>query len=143
MSGHGVHVHGAHDHEHGFAHGIALAVVAAPPPATRCDLLRLNLDSLTQKVRALQDVQLSNALTGSGVNLRQFLGGKKDRVGSVDPRLASDRGPSGSCRPAGIPVNAPVAKVRRVCVDPAGTVVYLGEVTYRGDFTRLEMDLEP
>lgn len=43
----------------------------------------------------------------------------------------------------GIPVNAPVAEVRRVCVDESGTVVYLGEVTYRGDFIRLEMDLEP
>lgn len=43
----------------------------------------------------------------------------------------------------GIPVNAPVAEVRRVCVDPAGTVIYLGLVTYRGDFMRLEMDLKP
>lgn len=43
----------------------------------------------------------------------------------------------------GIPVNSPVAEVRRVCVDPDGTVVYLGLVTYRGDFVRLEMDLTP
>lgn len=43
----------------------------------------------------------------------------------------------------GIPVNSPVADVRRVCVDPAGTVIYVGLVTYRGDFVRLEMDLEP
>ena len=43
----------------------------------------------------------------------------------------------------GIPVNAPVAEVRRVCRDKAGTVIYLGEVTYRGDFIRLEMDLQP
>lgn len=42
----------------------------------------------------------------------------------------------------GIPVNAPVAEVRRVCRDKAGTVIYLGEVTYRGDFIRLEMDLK-
>ena len=42
-----------------------------------------------------------------------------------------------------IPVNAPVAEVRRVCVDAKGTVLYLGEVTYRGDFIRLEMDLAP
>ncbi|MEO5676023.1 MAG: GntR family transcriptional regulator [Usitatibacter sp.] len=42
-----------------------------------------------------------------------------------------------------IPVNAPVAEVRRVCVDPAGTVIYLGLVTYRGDFMHLEMDLKP
>jgi GntR family transcriptional regulator len=43
----------------------------------------------------------------------------------------------------GIPVNSPVAEVRRTCLDAAGTVIYLGEVTYRGDFVRLEMDLAP
>lgn len=43
----------------------------------------------------------------------------------------------------GIPVNAPVAEVRRVFVDGHGTVIYLGLVTYRGDFVRLEMDLTP
>ncbi|MEO5692730.1 MAG: GntR family transcriptional regulator [Usitatibacter sp.] len=41
----------------------------------------------------------------------------------------------------GIPVNSPVAEVRRVCVDREGTVIYLGLVTYRGDYVRLEMDL--
>lgn len=43
----------------------------------------------------------------------------------------------------GIPVNSPVAEVRRICRTPDGTVVYLGEVTYRGDFVRFEMDLTP
>lgn len=43
----------------------------------------------------------------------------------------------------GMPVNAPVAEVRRVCQDATGTVVYLGEVTYRGDYIHLEMDLKP
>ena len=42
-----------------------------------------------------------------------------------------------------IPVNAPVAEVRRVLCDPNGRVVYLGEATYRGDYVRLEMDLKP
>ncbi len=42
-----------------------------------------------------------------------------------------------------VPVNAPVAEVRRVCVDAGGTVIYLGEVTYRGEYIRLEMDLQP
>lgn len=41
----------------------------------------------------------------------------------------------------GVPVNTPVAEVRRVCRDAAGTVIYLGLVTYRGDYVRLEMDL--
>jgi GntR family transcriptional regulator len=43
----------------------------------------------------------------------------------------------------GVPVNAPVAEVRRVCLAPDGTVIYLGEVTYRGDYIHLEMDLKP
>ena len=42
-----------------------------------------------------------------------------------------------------IPANAPVAEVRRVCQDQRGTVIYLGEVTYRGDYIHLEMDLKP
>jgi GntR family transcriptional regulator len=42
-----------------------------------------------------------------------------------------------------VPVNSPVAEVRRVCADAGGTVLYLGEVTYRGDYVRLEMDLQP
>jgi GntR family transcriptional regulator len=42
-----------------------------------------------------------------------------------------------------IPANAPVAEVRRVCQDRDGTVIYLGEVTYRGDYIHLEMDLKP
>ena len=42
-----------------------------------------------------------------------------------------------------IPVNAPVAEVRRVFTDAAGRVIYLGEITYRGVFIHLEMDLKP
>jgi GntR family transcriptional regulator len=43
----------------------------------------------------------------------------------------------------GIPVNAPVAHVRRVFNAPDDTVIYLALVTYRGDFVRLEMDMRP
>ena len=53
-------------------------------------------------------------------------------IGGADPEVA------GHLR---IPVGAPVAFVRRVFQDPAGTVIYLGEVTYRGDLVQLEMDL--
>ena len=42
-----------------------------------------------------------------------------------------------------IPVNAPVGEVRRVFNGPDGTVIYLAEVIYRGDFIRLDMDLRP
>lgn len=43
----------------------------------------------------------------------------------------------------GIAVNAPVANVRRILCDAEGTVIYLAEVTYRGDYIHLEMDLAP
>jgi len=42
-----------------------------------------------------------------------------------------------------IPVNSPVAHVRRVFNDPQDTIIYLAEVIYRGDFVRLEMDMHP
>jgi GntR family transcriptional regulator len=41
-----------------------------------------------------------------------------------------------------VPVNSPIAEVRRVFNAPDGTVIYLAEVIYRGDFVRLEMDLK-
>lgn len=43
----------------------------------------------------------------------------------------------------GIPLNAPVAEVRRVLTAPDRTVIYLAEVTYRGDYIHLDMDLKP
>lgn len=42
-----------------------------------------------------------------------------------------------------VPVNSPIARVRRVFNAPDGTVIYLAEVTYRGDFVRLEMEMKP
>lgn len=40
-----------------------------------------------------------------------------------------------------IRLNAPVAEVRRMLRTRDGTVIYLCEATYRGDYIRLEMDL--
>lgn len=42
----------------------------------------------------------------------------------------------------GIAVNAPTAEVRRVFTGPKRRVLYLGEVTYRGDFIHVEFDLK-
>ena len=42
-----------------------------------------------------------------------------------------------------VPVNTPIGEVRRVLNAPDGTVIYLGEATYRGDYISLEMDLKP
>lgn len=55
-------------------------------------------------------------------------------IGVADPETAAR---------LNMAVNAPVADVRRVLRGPDGTVIYLGEVTYRGDMVRLEMDLVP
>jgi GntR family transcriptional regulator len=55
-------------------------------------------------------------------------------IGSADVEVA---------RLLDLPMNAPVAEVRRIFKDPAGTVIYLADVTYRGDAIRLEMDLKP
>lgn len=40
-------------------------------------------------------------------------------------------------------IGAPVAEVRRIFTDIANTVIYLAEVTYRGDAIHVEMDLKP
>ena len=45
-------------------------------------------------------------------------------------------------RHLGISVNAPVAEVRRVFTGPKRRVIYLAEVTYRGDFVQVEFDLK-
>jgi GntR family transcriptional regulator len=45
-------------------------------------------------------------------------------------------------RHLGISVNAPVAEVRRVFTGPGRRVIYLAEITYRGDYVHLEMDLK-
>ena len=41
-----------------------------------------------------------------------------------------------------VAVNTPVAEVRRVFTGPKRRVIYLAEVTYRGDFVHVEFDLK-
>jgi GntR family transcriptional regulator len=38
-------------------------------------------------------------------------------------------------------VGSPVAEVRRIVQSSDGTVLYLGQITYRGDFIQFEMQL--
>nr|WP_208449929.1 MULTISPECIES: GntR family transcriptional regulator [unclassified Burkholderia] len=42
-----------------------------------------------------------------------------------------------------VPLNAPVAEVRRVFRDENERVIYLGEIVYRGDAIHVEMNLKP
>lgn len=41
-----------------------------------------------------------------------------------------------------VPLNAPVAEVRRVMKDADGVILYLAEIIYRGDFVRLDINLK-
>lgn len=41
-----------------------------------------------------------------------------------------------------IPLNAPVAEVRRIFLNQKNQVIYFGEITYRADFIDFEMDLK-
>jgi GntR family transcriptional regulator len=43
----------------------------------------------------------------------------------------------------GLPLGAPVAKVRRTIVDLAGWCIYAADVVYRGDVVKLDIDLSP
>lgn len=55
-------------------------------------------------------------------------------IGTADLQVAND---------LRIPVNTPVAEIRRVFNGPDGSVMYLGEAVYRGDYIHLEVDLKP
>lgn len=43
----------------------------------------------------------------------------------------------------GIALNAPTAEVRCVVVDKHGVVIYVGEITFPGDYVRLDIELIP
>ena len=64
-------------------------------------------------------------------------------VASAHQTLRISTADVGIARNLEIPVNSPVAEVRRVLCAPDGSVIYLGEATYRGDYICLEMDLKP
>ena len=46
-----------------------------------------------------------------------------------------------TARTLGIALNAPTAEARCVVTDGDGTVIYVGEITYPGDFVRLNIEL--
>lgn len=63
------------------------------------------------------------------------------KIGSARQILTIGTAGVEAARALNIATSAPVAELRRVFCDPEGTVVYLGELTYRGDFIRMDMDL--
>jgi GntR family transcriptional regulator len=66
---------------------------------------------------------------------------KAVRIGSARQILTISTAGVEAANALNISVSAPVAEVRRVICAPDGTVIYLGELTYRGDYIRVDMDL--
>ena len=66
---------------------------------------------------------------------------KAVRIGSARQILTISTAGVDAATALNISVSAPVAEVRRVICAPDGTVIYLGELTYRGDYIRVDMDL--
>ncbi len=63
------------------------------------------------------------------------------RIGSARQTLTVGAAGAETARALNISVNAPVAEIRRVFRASDGTVIFVGELAYRGDFIRLDMDL--
>jgi GntR family transcriptional regulator len=63
------------------------------------------------------------------------------KIGSARQVLTISTAGEAAANALNISVSAPVAEVRRVICAPDGTVIYLAELTYRGDYIRVDMDL--
>jgi len=63
------------------------------------------------------------------------------KIGSARQILTIGTADAETAAALNIAISAPVAEVRRVFCDPKGTVIYLGVLTYRSDFIRVDMDL--
>ena len=66
---------------------------------------------------------------------------KEVKIGSARQILTISTAGVEAANALNISVSAPVAEIRRIFCAPDGTVIYLGELTYRGDFLRLDIDL--
>ncbi|PIW30873.1 MAG: GntR family transcriptional regulator [Rhodospirillales bacterium CG15_BIG_FIL_POST_REV_8_21_14_020_66_15] len=64
-------------------------------------------------------------------------------IGKVHQTLSVDGAGQETAERLDLPLGAPVANVRRTIADRDGTCIYVGDVTYRGDVVRLEIDLSP
>lgn len=64
------------------------------------------------------------------------------KVGSARQTLTIDMADTETARLLDLPVGSPVANVRRVVLDATGMAVYHGDVCYRGDYIKFEIDLQ-
>lgn len=65
------------------------------------------------------------------------------KIASARQTLNISKADVETARVLDIPVNAPIADVRRVLCARDGTIIYVAEISYRGDYIHLEMDLKP
>lgn len=63
------------------------------------------------------------------------------KIARANQTLTIAKAGTEAARSLGISASAPVAEIRRVFSAPDGTVIYVGDLVYRADFIRLEMDL--
>jgi GntR family transcriptional regulator len=63
------------------------------------------------------------------------------KIGSARQTLSIGTAGAEAATALNISVSAPVAEVRRVFCAPDGTQIYLGELVYRGDYIRVDMNL--
>lgn len=63
------------------------------------------------------------------------------KIGSAVQTLTIGTAGAEAATALNISASAPVAEVRRVFCAPDGTVIYLGELVYRGDYIRVDMNL--
>lgn len=64
-----------------------------------------------------------------------------NRIGSARQVLTVTTAGTSIAKEMNISASAPVAEVRRVFCGHDSTILYIGELTYRADFIRVEMDL--
>jgi GntR family transcriptional regulator len=65
----------------------------------------------------------------------------KVKIGTARQTLTIGTADIETARHLALPLNAPIAEVRRVVTGTDGVVVYLGELVYRGDVIKLDIDL--
>lgn len=63
------------------------------------------------------------------------------RIGTARQQLTIGTADIDAAELLRVPVNAPVAQVRRIIQDAGGTVIYYGDLIYRGDFVKLDINL--
>jgi len=62
-------------------------------------------------------------------------------IGSAKQILTISAAGIDTSKDLNVALNAPIGKLRRIICDKNGVVIYVGDLTYRGDFIRLEMNL--